>query len=327
MDDIGTAAGRADLIAPVRPCMAAADRAVATLRARGELWQARPGLVGMRGDLLALYRGVERAIAELVAAETRDEWLVPQGIALETLARAGYFESLPQWLTLASHLSDDPDQLRLVADDADPADAARTTAMPAEAALAPAACYHAYAALAGAHLSGPRVMSVHGTCWRHEGDRLEPLARGWAFTMHELVCIGGHEEVEALRRRGMLAAELLARSFGLEPSIVDADVFPSKSATDRVPFPRSQSLKHQLLLPLGDRSPIAATSFNHHERHFGEAFDIVLPDGTPAESGCVAFGIERWVLAVLAEHGPDQPAWPAALAIATESPPHPAACS
>ena len=295
--------------------MAAVDRAVATLHARGELWQSRPGLVGMRGDLLALFRAVERAIAELVACETVDEWLVPAGIALETLARAGYFDALPRSLTLASHLSDDPDLLQRVADDADPSDAARETAMPADAALAPAACYHAYAALAGTRLAASRRLTVHGTCWRHEGGRLEPLARGWAFTMRELVGVGTDRDVEALRQRGMEAAEGLARSFGLEPVIVEGgEPLAGRSHAAR-------PLEHQLLLPLAERAPIAATSFNHHELHFGEAFDIRLADGSPAATACVAFGIERWVLAILAEHGPDREGWPPALRESATSPP------
>jgi seryl-tRNA synthetase len=268
----------------------------------------------MRGDLLALFRAVESGIAELTAAETRDEWLVPAGIALETLARAGYFESFPQWLTLASHLRDDAGVLERVARDMDPATAAGEAAAPAEAALAPAVCYHAYAALAGTRLHDTRLLTAQASCWRHEGDRLEPLARGWAFTMRELVCVGRAEDVEAVRRRGITNAECLARSLGLDPVVAPAsDPFFVPTARGRALLQRVKALKHELLLPLGDRPPIAAASFNHHERFFGEAFDIRLADGIPAESGCVAFGLERWVLAILAEHGPNRRNWPAAL--------------
>jgi len=55
---------------------------------------------------------------------------------------------------------------------------------------------------------------------------------------------------------------------------------------------------------------VAAASFNPHERFFGEAFDIRLADGSPAASACVAFGIERWLLAFLAAHGTSARGWP-----------------
>ena len=102
-----------------------AEHVVRVLRERGELWEAAPGLIGLRGDVLGLHRALGQAIARLAAAETDEEWLVPAGLGFETLVRAGYFQSFPQWLTAASHLSDEPGVLEWVATDADPAAAAR----------------------------------------------------------------------------------------------------------------------------------------------------------------------------------------------------------
>lgn len=54
---------------------------------------------------------------------------------------------------------------------------------------------------------------------------------------------------------------------------------------------------------------LALASVNHHEDHFGAAFGITRHD-RPAASGCVAFGIERWVYALTRRHGADRHAWP-----------------
>ena len=51
-------------------------------------------------------------------------------------------------------------------------------------------------------------------------------------------------------------------------------------------------------------------SFNYHLKHFGEAWDIELSDGTEAYSGCVGFGLERLALALFKHHGLDSVAWP-----------------
>ena len=45
----------------------------------------------------------------------------------------------------------------------------------------------------------------------------------------------------------------------------------------------------------------AVASFNLHETFFGRRFGITAADGGPAWSGCVAFGLERWLLAVVAQ--------------------------
>jgi seryl-tRNA synthetase len=282
------------------------DDVVRALRARGELWEAAPGLVGLRGDALRLYRALEHAIAGLAAAETGDEWLVPPALAFDTLARAEYFRSFPQWLTAASHLSGDPAVLERVATDPDPAAAARRSLEPADAALAPAVCYHAYARLAGRRLERPEVLTAQATCWRHEGDRLAALARGWAFTMREIVCVGPLEAVEAFRQRGIARATALAGALGLTAEVAQAtDPFFAPTARGKALLQQLKALKQELVM--GD---LATASFNNHETFFGEAFDIRLAGGAPAASACVAFGLERWALAFLLAHGPDAAHWP-----------------
>ena len=291
--------------------MWSADAAVRVLRARGELWQSAPGLVGLRGAPLRLLCALDDALASFAMAEDAEAWRVPAGIALETLERADYFASFPQWLTVASHLDDTPGVLERVAAASSASLAARDAVAPADAALAPAVCYHVYAGLTGAVLTAPRIVTVQGTCWRHEGARFAPLERGWAFTMRELVCLGDAGEVEAFRQRGMRRAIAFAESLALAPRVVAAaDPFFAPRARGRAILQRVKGLKHELALPLGDEREVAAASFNHHERFFGDAFDIRLADGTLAESGCVAFGLERWLLGILVAHGPDESGWP-----------------
>ena len=291
--------------------MRTAEQVVAELRARGELWEAAPGLIGLRGDALELYEQLARLAAEAAADDGREAWRPPAAIALGTLARARYFESFPQWLTLAAHLREDAASLEHVARADDPAAAACEACAPADAALPPAVCYHVYAALAGRVLSTPMAITLEGTCWRHEGDRLQPLARGWAFTMREGVCLGDDDAVRAFRARGIARATELASALSLDARLEEAtDPFFRPTARGRELLQRVKGLKQELRLPVGGETT-AAASFNLHEGFFGEAFDIRLADGAPAASACVAFGIERWLLAFLAAHGTSSRDWPA----------------
>jgi seryl-tRNA synthetase len=296
--------------------MRTADRVVIELRAHGELWEAGPGLVGLRGDTFALYERLERLVAgAAVGAAPPDApceaWRPPAALALATLAQGGYFESFPQWLTLAAHLRDDAESLERVARSADPAAAACNACAPANAALPPAVCYHVYAALAGHVIARPTHVTLQGTCWRHEGDALRPLARGWAFTMREGVCVGAADDVAGFRDRGIARARDLAAALSLDARLEEAtDPFFRPTARGRELLQRVKGLKQELRLAVGDDT-VAAASFNLHEGFFGDAFDIRLPDGSPAASGCVAYGIERWLLAFLAAHGTAARGWPA----------------
>lgn len=284
------------------------ERIIDALKARGELWEPMPGQVGLRGDALVQLRTIEHRLTALCAAETSDDWRVPAALPLEVLERAGYFASFPHWLTMASHLTDDEGALERIASSATPARDAAASGVPAAAALPPAVCYHVYAALGGTVLHAPRLVTAQGCCWRHEGDRHAALERGWAFTMREVVCIGSESDCLRFRDRGIAAALALAAGFELAGEIAPAeDPFFAPTSRGRALLQRIKSLKHELRLSIGDGDTVAAASFNLHEQYFGEAFDIRLADGSPAFSACIAFGLERWLLASLVAVAPADP--------------------
>lgn len=291
--------------------MRSADEIRRALVRNGMLWEPLDGVTGLRGPVLTLFRSLDGALADLTSAETDEEWRMPALLPFDVLARADYFASFPQWLTVASHLPDDEDLLADVADAAAPDQAVRTAVAPPRAALPPAVCYHVYAALEGRCLEAPLVLAAQGTCWRHEGNRLAALERNWPFTMREMVCLGTAEQTAAFRERGQRAAGMLAAALGLVGRVVDAaDPFFAPNGRGKAILQRIKGLKRELLFPIGEDRTIAAASFNLHETFFGEAFDITLPDGTAAHSACVAFGLERWLLAYLVRYGVDPAAWP-----------------
>jgi seryl-tRNA synthetase len=294
--------------------MLSPEEVLAGLRERGWLWNVAPGISGLRGPVVSLLREIERALLDVALSETSDDWVTPAGVAFETLERARYFASFPQWLTAASHLSGDEAALEQIASSANPANVACSSLADADIALPPAICYNTYAALADSVITTPVLMTAQGTCWRHEGERLAPLERGWAFTMREIVCVGAERDVKEFLDRCVERVSTLERAAGLDCELVAAsDPFFAPTARGRAALQRIKALKHELEFRFADGKPLAIASFNDHELFFGEAFGISLRDGTAAWSGCVAFGVERWLLAILASHGLDQSDWPPAL--------------
>ena len=79
---------------------------------------------------------------------------------------------------------------------------------------------------------------------------------------------------------------------------------PSKSA--KYLAQRLDPVKTEMVV--GD--DLAIGSVNFHRNYFGEAFGITRA-GDDAFSGCVAFGIDRWIRAFIASFGPDEGSWPA----------------
>jgi seryl-tRNA synthetase len=132
--------------------------------------------------------------------------------------------------------------------------------------------------------------------------------------MREIIVLGTRDQVEAQRRSLVRQVGELVTRLGLDASIDPAtDPFFTAGDEGRRLMQQAGSLKHELLLTVDATGrTIAAASFNHHHDYFGTRFDISLADGAPAHSGCVAFGLERWVLAVLAQLGVDEREWPEA---------------
>lgn len=290
--------------------MRPADELLADLRTRGDMMEIAPGLVGVRGSTVTIHHHVNRLMEAASRAVAQDEWLPSAGVSLETLARTGYLASSPYRLTLASHLGDDATLLESIAGAQDPVAALRSTTLEAVIALPPAICCQVYAALAGSRLDAPRTITGQGTCWRHRGSAYEPLSRDWAFTMREIICVGDAETVERFRRLGIRLAERLTRRLCLLSAVKLAPDRSRDPAAHRgAHVPRLRRLKHELHLPLDDHRTLVAASFSNHGHFFGDAFDIRLADDSPAASACIAFGLERWVLAFLAAHGPDPDGW------------------
>jgi seryl-tRNA synthetase len=287
------------------------EEVVRLLRESGSLWDVAPGISGLRGDVVTLRREIGEALSDVARAETLNEWCMPAGVSFETLERAQYFSSFPQWLSTASHLSGDEETLQAIASSDSPARLACSASGPAKIALPPAVCYNAYAMLADTTIDAPLLMTAQGVCWRHEGERHAALERGWAFTMREIVCLGAAWDVKALLDRGVERAAALATRLGLETeTVLASDPFFAPSARGRAALQRIRGLKHELVFRFPDGRPLAIASFNDHEKFFGDAFGISLTDGSSASSGCVAFGLERWLLAVLVTHGLNPADWP-----------------
>jgi seryl-tRNA synthetase len=304
------------------------DEVIASLWSRGELWSTAPGVVGMRGDLAALYSAVSAAIGGFARSgyseqrhaphatrqalnDTVEEWCMPSVISFDALERAQYFETFPHWLTAASHLSDENNSLERVAKAKHPGVEAASSLERATSALPPAVCYHTYAALADSTLESSIVMTAEETCWRHEGKRLAALERGWAFRMREIVFLGQADEAEGFRQTRIESVSAFAESIGLDAHVeLATDPFFAPTSRGKALLQRVKALKHELVVDRPDGSGLAISSFNNHERFFGDAFGIRLLSGESATSACVAFGIERWMLAILMTHGVEPSSWP-----------------
>lgn len=276
-------------------------------RCPGLLWHA-DGQCSFHGPLLELYQRLDRLFASWAHDWEAEEHLFPPFIAAEALQRMNYFESFPHLVTFPVALDVEPSNLgafsRINAGTGNAAVQLTRIAAP-RSALTPAACYHFYHNLRGARCERPRTLTTRATCFRRE-SHYAPLERQWSFTMREIVCFGTAAEVTDFlaRARKRLTATFHQLDLPVEWRSA-TDPFFDPSHNPRYLAQKLDPVKTEMVF--GDR--VAIGSVNFHRNYFGEAFDI-RRDGDAAFTGCVAFGLERWMYAWLSRFGPDARAWP-----------------
>ncbi len=297
---------------------------LARLEAEGWVRIVGSGLAALAGPALRALRAVDEDArqAALAAFGAREE-TYPTLIPTRTLGRCGYFSSFPQSVSMVSHLVEDLDAIetfrRAHADET----ALRATELGAlatpECCLSPALCYHCYSSLEGRELGdGPEVVTTLGKCFRYESINMTGLERLWDFTMREIVFVGTEDEVLERRQRAISLVTGQIDKWDLAGQIETAnDPFFSAAYAGKTYAQLRSELKFELRLPAGetDEGPreIACASFNLHQDFFGRTFSIETRDGRPAFTSCVGWGLERWVLALFAQHGLEPAGWPATL--------------
>lgn len=275
------------------------------------------GQAVLRGPLLSLARDCDRAFTTLADFWGAQEERHPATLPAATLQRVDYLCSFPHQASFAARL--DPDEANLERFLSGPVLAgdgtvAATDLAPLTEVLTPAACYHVYGEHEGENLAAPAMVTTVNTCFRHETEYV-PLRRLHSFTMREIVCMGTGEEVAAFIADAEAVTTRLTELAG-----VPIDWLP---ATDPFFRPRrSSAYLLQLVEPVKREATyggnLAIASLNNHYDHFGAAFGVTR-DGEPANSACLAFGIERWLFAIVDRHGDDPANWPSIVDMAEKA--------
>jgi len=241
----------------------------------------------------------------------------PTLISAEKLGRVNYFRAFPHSLTFATHLRED---LNIINDFSEYSEYGETglntppeSFSKIQALLSPAVCYHLYFSLADHLLPGGQLAATAvGHCFRYESTNLNSLERMWDFTMREIIFVGPADFVLQNRERGrQQMAEFLER-VGLAYKVESAnDPFFVGEFRKQAAFQNAFQLKYEIRarLPFKD-STLAVGSYNYHQDFFGRHLNISLPDGKPAHTGCIAFGLERLAYAFLCQFGLDPTVWP-----------------
>ena len=291
------------------------------LLARGDIHQEASGVYVLGSLVTRLMDYFESRFLELAGAFSAAPYRFPTLIPARYLARVNYFRAFPHSLTFVTHLREDLDVIDHFAahaaiDEHGGLNVAADKYAGVQALLSPAVCYHLYFSLADKPLPGGQVVATAvGSCFRYESSNMTSLERLWNFTMREVIFVGDKDFVlenrEASRRHMQTVFEEIGLAYRVESA---SDPFFIGEFRRQTAFQSAFQLKFEIRAALPFRSgTLAVGSYNYHQDFFGRNLNITLPDGSPAHTGCTAFGLERMAFAFLAQYGLDAQSWPAAV--------------
>ncbi|MEX2144549.1 MAG: hypothetical protein WD740_08135 [Anaerolineales bacterium] len=288
------------------------------LLSSGEVSREHTGIYSLGANLTRLIAVFESYFLELATEFSALPQRFPALISAEKLGRVNYFRAFPHSLTFATHLRED---LHVINDFAEHAkyEIEGLNAPPAsfskiQALLSPAVCYHLYFSLADKPLPGGQLAATAvGHCFRYESSNLNTLERMWDFTMREIIFVGPPDFVLQNRERARQQVALYLERLGLAYKVESAnDPFFVGEFRRQAAFQNAFQLKYEIRASLPFKhDTLAVGSYNYHQDFFGRHLGITLPDGKPAHTGCVAFGLERLAYAFVCQFGLEPAGWPA----------------
>ena len=261
---------------------------------------------------VAITERLERYIDRLREPEA-EIMRFPPVMSRKQLEKSGYLKSFPNLLGCVCALHGSESSIRAAADKHESGGEWTDSLSASDLVLSPAACYPVYpiAAARGPLPAGGWQFDIEADVFRHEPS--QSLDRLQSFKMREFVRIGTPAEILEYRERWLKRAPAIAADLSLPHALeVASDPFFGRVGQMMAVSQRQQALKFEMLIPYHAKAaPTACMSFNYHRDHFGNVWSMNDQHGEPAHTSCVAFGIDRLVVALFANLGVDPDRWPA----------------
>lgn len=281
-----------------------------------------PGIAAYSGDIVGLinhFTGIFRDMAMRVGAR---EIIVPDYMVAGTIRDSGYLHSFPQHALLVSSVKRNKSSEKVDLEEGDGTGLARIPTV-RRYMLTPTVCFNMFEYLRGARIEDGEslVLTSIKRCFRNEDEAIDEFGRFSNFTMLEIVFFGSQNSVMEMRNRLLSESADVVKQCDLAGGVKRGEDpffrsgFDGDEDSRRSLFQKRLGVKYELRLEIPSHGcELAVASYNLHFERFARAFDIHYRGGKPLWSGCVGFGLERWALSFLAQHGPDRETWPITLA-------------
>lgn len=273
------------------------------------------GKLAYTGLVAEVFQGLDQFIRGYCLEQGAHQELYPPVVEGDTLSRAGYFDILAQHAYFISPLKTSLEALRAASEGNVLGAGGEEYLQAPNWVMSPTVCHHCFEARKNASVQLPLKVTAINQCARYEVHDTHGMRRLRMYWMREFILFDEEESavVEFLDNLVEFMIGVL-QGWGMSHEVVTAnDPFFSNSATSKRAFQSMFALKRELKLPIPGGS-LACASFNNHQRSLVEPFKIQKSGSTTGKdinSGCVAWGYDRFIFALFCQLGTDVSNWPA----------------
>jgi len=238
-----------------------------------------------------IYTELDEKIKSFLDGMKYKTYNIPAMIEGDVLEKCGYFESFPDQISVVGSIDDDkiPDIMNGMKID-------KTCINLHNRYLTPSACLHIYPMYTGKEVTENEIVTTKARVYRCEKSGFEDMTRLWDFSVREIVFIGERDfvkqQLEFMKNKSLEFAKKItdkAEVFGAHDHF-----YKGRENAMKARIQKRNEQKFELRIPIGERD-VSVASFNFHNEHFSKPFGF--DNNNKIVSGCVGFGMERWVAA------------------------------
>lgn len=253
----------------------------------------KEGYICYREGVEKVYSRLDSTFLSFLYGKDYKAFLIPAMIEGRVLKKCGYFESFPDQIMSVGYFDDLKIPQIMSGERIDESFIKLSNRY-----LTPSACLHIYPMFENQTITENQIITTKARVYRCEKKGFENLTRLWDFSVREIVFIGSEEFVKEQLNEMKEKSLNFAKKISDKSEIVVAhDHFYKGERNDiKRKIQTKNELKYELRVPVGDKD-VAVSSFNFHGYHFSLPFNF--DNNRKIVSGCVGFGMERWVAACI----------------------------
>lgn len=235
---------------------------------------------------------IDNKIRDFLKDFDYETFQVPSLISKDTLNKCGYFSSFPHHITVAASFHSDSYE-NIINENNIKKEYLDDNLMY----LTPAACLHVYPTLENDNNITEKIITSKVRVFRHEAN-FDGLTRLWDFVVREIVFIGNEtyvkKKLDYFKNKSLKFAREISKSAKINEA--SDNFYPTVKNKVKKRLQKANHFKSELIITINN-SEVALSSFNYHHTHFSQAFNF--DQNCKIVTGCVGFGLERWLAACM----------------------------